>query len=133
MFAVTEVAARRSWVARPNFSKSGSNLATLYISTRRTRAERHTSKSLKSLTGLVAPAIRCRTSFDFRVSTFEFRLSSFDFRVSSFDFRVLVLAFLRLELRNRHRLVSELDPTRRLIRQGVFQPVGIVALGQVLA
>src|SRR5436190_5986421 len=126
MFAVTEVAARRSWVARPNFSKSGSNLATLYISTRRTRAERHTSKSLKSLTGLVAPAIRCRTSFDFRVSTFEFR-------VSSFDFRVLVLAFLRLELRNRHRLVSELDPTRRLIRQGVFQPVGIVALGKVLA
>src|SRR5438034_11045293 len=44
-----------------------------------------------------------------------------------------ILAFLRLELGNRHRLVSELDPARRLIRQGVFQPAGIVALGKIFA
>src|SRR5205807_291717 len=36
-----------------------------------------------------------------------------------------ILALFRLELRNRHRLVSELDPARRLIGQRVFQPVGI--------
>src|SRR2546422_2388507 len=44
-----------------------------------------------------------------------------------------ILAFLRLELGNRHRLVSELDPARRLIRQGVFQPAGIVALWKIFA
>src|SRR5437667_9074387 len=119
MFAVTEVAARRSWAARPNFSKSGSNLATLYISTRRARATRHTSRSLKSLTGLVTTALSCYISFEFRISTFEFRF--------------LVFALFRLKLRNRHRLVSKLDPARRLIGQRVFQPVGIVALGKIFA
>src|SRR3989442_1463316 len=44
-----------------------------------------------------------------------------------------ILPLLRLELRDGHRLELELNPFRRLIRQGVFQPTRVVAFREVFA
>src|SRR5579863_2940539 len=44
-----------------------------------------------------------------------------------------ILPLLRLELGNRHRFEPEVNPLRRQISQGMLQPVGVVALGEILA
>src|SRR5208337_2546704 len=85
MLAVTETAARRIWLARPNFSISGRAFAILYNSRRSSRPVLHTSRSLKSLTGFPAIAMFTTLSiFRFPFSIFQFPFSIFQFPVSSF-------------------------------------------------
>src|SRR6266581_4911426 len=44
-----------------------------------------------------------------------------------------ILTFLRFKLRNRHRLIPQLDALGRFVSEGMFQPLSVVALGEILA